>query len=41
MVISSEAINKTMQTFSPLLIPIFEALLLQQNMHNQLRQAGQ
>jgi len=35
--ISSADANQLMAAASPLLVPVFEALLLQQNMHNGLR----
>ena len=35
--IASEEANRLLSEASPLLVPIFEALLLQQNMHNVLR----
>jgi CRP-like cAMP-binding protein len=35
--ISSEEANEILSNASPILIPIFEALLLQQNMHNTLK----
>jgi CRP-like cAMP-binding protein len=36
-VISSEEANKLLNGVSPLLVPMFEALLLQQNMNNELK----
>lgn len=35
--ISAEHANSLLEGASPLLIPVFEALLLQQNMHNALK----
>jgi CRP-like cAMP-binding protein len=35
--ISSAVANQLLSEASPLLVPVFEALLLQQNMHNGLR----
>ena len=37
MQISSADANQLLTEASPLLVPVFEALLLQQNMHNSLR----
>jgi hypothetical protein len=37
MQISSADANQLLAEASPLLVPVFEALLLQQNMHNSLR----
>ena len=36
--ISAEKANSLLKSYSPLLVPIFEALLLQQSMKNSLRQ---
>jgi len=36
--ISAEKANSLLKSYSPLLVPIFEALLMQQSMHNSLRQ---
>lgn len=37
LVITAEEANAILARASPLLVPVFEALLLQQNMHNALR----
>jgi hypothetical protein len=36
-VITTDEANAILAGASPLLVPVFEALLLQQNMHNALR----
>lgn len=36
--ISAEKANSLLKSYSPLLVPIFEALLMQQSMKNSLRQ---
>ena len=36
--ISAEKANSLLKSYSPLLVPIFEALLMQQSMQNSLRQ---
>ena len=38
LMISAEKANSLLKSYSPLLVPIFEALLMQQSMHNSLRQ---
>jgi hypothetical protein len=38
--IEADSLRRILERQSPVLAPVFEALLLQQSMHNALRRAG-